>query len=1195
MMSDMTFDGATRTEQPDRGAKRPTIAYLSSEVAVGTTSMAVWSGVVAGAQEHNLNLIGCAGGNITETQANIIYDLVTPEFCSGIVTWSLARGSSVQENEAMHARYQALPVVTVSRAVAGYPVVMADNYRGMREAITHLIETHGCRRLAFIRGPEDPLAEERHRAYLETLEHYDIPFNPALVTPSWDWLSENGARAVALFLDERGLRPRQDIDAIVAANDLMAVSALKALQDRSIRVPKDLAMVGFNNSIQAQCTIPSITSVATPLSEQGRQSVGVLTKLMEQVSVPEQVLIPTHLVIHQSCGCLGETVVQAGAFPPPTANKVGGGATFVSRHDDILQTMIQMVGISGETEEAAWADELLQAFIANLDAPESDEFLSILRRILRRVALAGREVLVWHGALSAIQRYIGLCQNPQQVFLLLGQARTMIGEIATQDRMHQQLEAERHAGQLRRLNQQLNSTFDVTQLTNILADGMQLLGIPGCYLALYENPQPYHYPQPAPEWSRLILAYDKDRQIPLETDGTRFPTHQILPEGIWPEHRRYTMILQALYFQDTQIGFVLFEVGPQNWPMYSALRAQISSALQGYLLFQEAQQARLAAEKADRIKTRLLANVSHELRTPLNIILGYSQDALAALSPYDIAPPQALLDDLKHIRNSADHQLRIVNDLLDLSRAEIDELDLYFELLDPRPLLQDAFQGIAHSAPESTLTWHLQLPERLPLIQADPVRLRQILLNLLSNACKFTEQGEVVLGAQVEPPHLHLWVQDTGAGISPNIQQRIFEPFVSAGHSGRRPAGIGLGLSITRRLVALHNGSMKLESQPGRGSTFHVYLPLPNLADKTVPVTAPTQSVLLLISAMDQPPAEIVELGQRQELAIQKLQATDDLDAELLNVQPAALVWDLTGANSGDWTMVRRLCNHPLLSQSPFILYGQVESSEQSLGLTSVLVKPADDPTLLSLINALSPQEITGPILIVDDDSVARQAYQDMIVQGLPGYPVFAVNDGAAALAAMADQIPSLVLLDLMMPIMDGFDTLDRMRADPRTQAVPVVILTSKVLNLDDIKRIEQHTRVVVQSKGILDDQEIITALHHSLFGAETLPPETSALVKRAVAYLHQNYARPLKRWEIAEAVGVSENYLSRVFSQELGLSPWDYLNRFRISRAKELLRRTQGSIKSVADQVGFKDQKYFSRVFHKLTDLSPSEFREQS
>ena len=128
-----------------------------------------------------------------------------------------------------------------------------------------------------------------------------------------------------------------------------------------------------------------------------------------------------------------------------------------------------------------------------------------------------------------------------------------------------------------------------------------------------------------------------------------------------------------------------------------------------------------------------------------------------------------------------------------------------------------------------------------------------------------------------------------------------------------------------------------------------------------------------------------------------------------------------------------------------------------------------------------------------------------------------------------------------------------------------------------------------------LIDDEIVAALHRSLFGADSLPPQTSMLVKRAVAYMHQNYTRPLARWEISEAIGASENYFSRLFNQELGLSPWEYLNRFRVCQAKELFRRTQGSVKSIAGQVGFKDPKYFSRVFRKQTDLSPSEFREQS
>jgi AraC-like DNA-binding protein len=168
------------------------------------------------------------------------------------------------------------------------------------------------------------------------------------------------------------------------------------------------------------------------------------------------------------------------------------------------------------------------------------------------------------------------------------------------------------------------------------------------------------------------------------------------------------------------------------------------------------------------------------------------------------------------------------------------------------------------------------------------------------------------------------------------------------------------------------------------------------------------------------------------------------------------------------------------------------------------------------------------------------------------------------------------------------------MRADSPTRQVPVVILSSKMLTLDDVKRIEQHALVTFQSKGVLSEAEMVASLHRLLFGTDTLPQQTSALVKRAVAYLHQNYARPLARWEIANAVGVDEDYLGRVFHRELGLSPWDYLNRYRVEQAKQLLRRTGESIGAISRQVGFKDQLYFSRVFRKVTGVSPSAFRER-
>jgi AraC-like DNA-binding protein len=158
---------------------------------------------------------------------------------------------------------------------------------------------------------------------------------------------------------------------------------------------------------------------------------------------------------------------------------------------------------------------------------------------------------------------------------------------------------------------------------------------------------------------------------------------------------------------------------------------------------------------------------------------------------------------------------------------------------------------------------------------------------------------------------------------------------------------------------------------------------------------------------------------------------------------------------------------------------------------------------------------------------------------------------------------------------------------------VPVIILSNKAMGLEDVKRLEKHYHVVFQSKGIWSEEETAAALHRALFGSEALPAHTSALAKRAIAYLQENHARPLSRWEMAEAVGVSEDYLSRVFNRELGLSPWEYLNRYRVLQAKALLSQANESIQTVARQVGFNDGAYFSRVFRKLTGVSPQAYRD--
>jgi signal transduction histidine kinase/AraC-like DNA-binding protein len=660
----------------------------------------------------------------------------------------------------------------------------------------------------------------------------------------------------------------------------------------------------------------------------------------------------------------------------------------------------------------------------------------------------------------------------------------------------------------------------------------------------------------------------------------------LVPPDLLPG-RRHSLLAEPLFFRTEPIGFVVFEVGPRDGAVYEVLRGHLSTALKGALLLGEAREARRVAESADQIKTRLLTNVSHELRTPLNIILGHTQRLLQT-------PGTEMAKDLEHIQHSAEHQLRIINDLLDLSRAEINALDLYPVILDPKPLVEDAFAALAENAEtQGDVVWRMEVPDHLPEIEVDPVRLRQILLNLLSNAAKFTKSGEITLGAEPTPPYLHLWVRDTGAGLPAELHERIYEPFFTYEPANEKTGGIGLGLSITRHLVSLHQGMLELDSEPGKGSTFHVYLPLPLPARAPGTPIQPSRSSLWLISGGEAPAPEILAFCRNRGLTLDRVAPHADLTELLSRGRPHAVAWDPLSTGPDDWALIHRLQNHPELSRTAFLVFERNPSEAPAGGLTALVVKPPDTRALLQTIAPALPQAATGSALVIDDDERSRRAACEAVAKGLPGFTLRTRDTGAAGLEAMLADPPNLVILDLMMPGMDGFEVLDRMRADDRTRRIPVVILSGRQLTLEDVGRLERHASVVLQSKGVQSEGEIIAALHRSLFGTESIPPQTSALAKRAVAYMHQHYALPLKRWEIAEGIGVSEDYLSRVFSRELGISPWEYLNRYRIARAKDLLRSSYDSIALIGGKVGFPDPAYFSRVFHRIAGRSPKAFRD--
>lgn len=695
-----------------------------------------------------------------------------------------------------------------------------------------------------------------------------------------------------------------------------------------------------------------------------------------------------------------------------------------------------------------------------------------------------------------------------------------------------------------------------------------------------------------------MLAEALKRNAPIFVPDT-YRSHRFPPDPEWPD--THSRVVLPIRLGERVLGLLdlhsrtVAQRTRQELVGLQSLADQLGVAMRNAELYGEALAARAAAEKANQLKSRLLATVSHELRTPLNLILGYSEAALATAQPYNGAHPTQLAQDLQHVRHNSVHLIRLINDLLDFSRAEIDALDLCPEMTSPRALLEEVFHTMADGMPHSDVEWRLDLPLRLPMLEVDLVRLRQVLLNLLSNAKKFTASGHITLGATVMLPYLHIWVEDTGSGIPIEMQEQIFEPFVT----GQR-GGVGLGLSIAHHLVKLHGGSMTLESQPGHGSTFHIYLPLPGAhASVSAPAVAEPgedaapQSILLLISPHAQPAHAIVELSQRQGLTIHRLDSTADIGAALERMRPAALAWDTTHASAEDWATVQHIQSHPQWRHVPLMLFSHDDDDEQAAGgITSVLVKPLRSAVLQEAVSTLQAHDADGPILIVDDDPQARDLYQRLIAAELPEHPVRVANGGVAALASLLHETPSLVILDLLMPDVDGFAVLEHLRASAHTRHVPVLVLSGQMLSAKDVERLD-HAHVTWHSKEIVTDEELLASVRQALHGTGTTH-QTSTLVKRAIAYIQQHHARSLSRHDIACAVGISQNYLSDIFQREMGMSLWEYVCRYRIKRAKNLLRSTSENITAVAAQVGFEDPAYFSRVFRKQVGCSPQHYRDQ-
>ena len=1192
-----------------RPSRPITIGMLTARLN-GPTEIKMWHGVADRAEEKNINLVCFSGGiphsqQQNETQKNVLYNIAGQQNVDGLLIWAniLSHTLDRVSLEAFCLRYSPLPIISMGVLLPSLPSIRIDMHDGMQKLLTHLIEDHGRRKIAFIRGLEvSQDAEDRYQAYLETLQQYEFPLESSLII-SGDFHRHSGTSAVKQLLDTVG----PVFDALVSANDNMAIGAMQALQAAGIHIPDDVLVAGFDDIEETRATAPSLTTVRAPLYLLGCKSVDLVLSKLSNEDLPEQILLETEIIRRQSCGCQHTLIDEGFSVLHPTqplssllmmhSQNTSFSTDYDHSYGGLVSFLSTLAPIRGL--EMGTSLNLVENLFADVKSKSDShgKFIRLLECILLQIQ-DGTEILEWLDVLNVIRFKIDdLFRSWNESALahhFLEKGLTVVGEMAHRRQLYQRLETVEQTNRLNRIVQTMSTTYDTETLMKLLAQELPGLGIQSCFLSLYdEKGDP-------PAWSRLILAFLGKERLPIDKGGIRFPTRLLVPKGMLPADCRIAFDVEALFFQEEQIGFVMFEVGPRDGDVYTTLRGHLSSALKSAELVQIALESEAKAIKSDQLKTNLLANVSHELRTPLNIILGLSQTALSVPNSYGIELPAQLTKDLGYIFDSGEHLIRLINDLLDTSRAEIGELDLCYEPVSPHAILLDVFESFRETATskQNEVELVLSVPDHLPILHADPVRLRQILMNLMSNAMKFTLHGKIILGAEVQLPHIHFWISDTGSGISPEFQEKIFEPFVKAGLPAQRRSGIGLGLSITRRLVELHGGSITLDSILDTGSTFHVYIPLPGLNNASAMKVTPDGShpILLWLSSIKKPAEAIDRICIKNGLTPCWLGNITEFERILREGKPVGLAWDLANARPGDWSIVQRLRSHSQYCQLPLLIFHEDIINNLSGGsrLTNVLLKPMGKQMLQHVLNLLPQAMQQGEIWIVDDDPQAIKYFQELISASLSEFLVRPVRGGKEAVRLLEENTPDLVLLDLMMPEVDGFQVLEHLRANIRTAQIPVIINTGKILSYEDVKRLDVP-KVSLQTKGVLSDAESVSEIQRVLTVNNTLPQPTAMLVKQASAYIQQNYTRSFSLEELSETIGVSKSYLSRIFKMDIGISPWNYLNRFRIQQAKELLVLTAESITSIAAEVGYDDVGYFGRVFREITGCSPRVYRHQS
>jgi signal transduction histidine kinase/CheY-like chemotaxis protein len=654
---------------------------------------------------------------------------------------------------------------------------------------------------------------------------------------------------------------------------------------------------------------------------------------------------------------------------------------------------------------------------------------------------------------------------------------------ARTDELGQSVEELRALGEV---TQAVNSTLELqTVLSTIVAKAVQLSDTDAGSIYVHDETQQEFQLQANYGMSDDLLAALKEHhtdisgavagtakqgepvQVPDMQAETSIPANELMLQAGY----RARLLVPLMRFNEVMGALVVRRKAPGEFSkntidLLRTFAAQSVLAIQNARLFQEIEEKSHQLELASQHKSQFVASMSHELRTPLNAIIGLTEMMVTNAARFGT---EKAAEPLKRVHRAGQHLLGLINQVLDLSKIEAGKLELNPESVNLAPLIDEVVGTARQLAQQNKNNLVVEAQDKLGALTVDPMRLRQILLNLLSNACKFTSQGEVKLRARKVVDGRN-WVEfavaDTGIGMTAEQQAKLFEEFTQADSStARRYGGTGLGLAITRKLARMMGGDVTVASEPGKGSVFSVRLPAgpePVARAATNGGRPPSSDCVLVVD--DDATARELIADQLKAEGFSVATAAGGLEGLKLakDLRPIAITLDVMMPDLDGWSVLAALRQDPELAEIPVIMITILDEHRRgvALGAAGYLTKPIDRERLHRMVSRFRASARPTRILLVEDDADQRQRLRGWLED--EQWAVQEAANGREALALLKDPKPDVILLDLMMPEMDGFAVVAALQKEPRWRDIAVIVITARDLDAKDRERLNSGVQSVL-------------------------------------------------------------------------------------------------------------------------------------